>query len=278
MHKQQLIRVPLQKYICLGMLLYGAVFPNKLKATERPADVPQQAAIVEHLDTTIDLSLEFTRQDGKKIRLSELFIDQRPLILAPVYYECPRLCTLTQEGIVKALSGVDLRLGTDYKVVSLSFNHRESSELAAKRRTRYASLLKENGISEDGDGWDFLVGSEENIRELMKEIGFSFEKDQGEFIHAAMFLVLTPEGKISRYFYGVNYPAHEIRFALVDAARGKIGNTLDQVMLFCFRFDPSKGKYTLAVWNLTRAFCLSGLAVLVIFLIRMRLQEKRRYS
>ncbi len=244
-------------------------------ATEQPAQVPEQAKIVEHLEQQLELSRTFQNQRGESVELKQLFVPGRPLILAPVYYECPRLCTLTQEGLVKSLNELDLKIGEDYKVVSLSFNHLEQAELAAERAKKYHELMKDPAASANG-GWDFLVGDEKNIREIMQEIGFSFEKDGGEYIHAAMLLVLTPEGKISRYLYGIDYPSKDMRLALVEAAKGKIGNTLDQVLLYCFRFDPTKGKYTLAVWNVTRLICGAGVLLLFGLLILFRIKEKRK--
>ncbi len=244
-------------------------------ATEKPGDVPSEAAILERLDEQIDLSLSFTNQHGAKVQLKDLFIDGRPLVIAPVYYECPRLCTLTQEGVVKSLNGLELKISDDFKVVSVSFDYEEPASLASERSKKYYDLLEDGEGGKNG-GWDFLVGDKENISKLMGEIGFSFKEDQGEYIHAAILVVLTPEGKISRYLYGINYPSKDMRLALVEAAKGKIGNTLDRVFLYCFRFDPTKGKYTLAVWNVTRAFCSAGVLVLFGLLIRFRLKEKSK--
>lgn len=256
-------------------LLCLLFWPHFALCTEKPGEVPEQAKIVEHLEGQLDLSREFQNQHGETVQLKDLFIDSRPLILAPVYYECPRLCTLTQEGLVKSLNQLKLDIADDYKVVSLSFNHEEQASLAAQRAEKYHALMKDPKASAEG-GWDFLVGNKENIREIMQEIGFSFQKDGDEYIHAAMLLVLTPQGKISRYLYGIDYPSKDMRLALVEAAKGKIGNTLDQVLLYCFRFDPTKGKYTLVVWNVTRVICGAGVLLLFGLLILLRIKEKRK--
>ena len=243
-------------------------------AIERPDVVPEQAQIQEHLDRKIDLSLQFTDHQGSTRSLGSLFLENRPLILAPVYFECPRLCKLSQAGLAKTLNELDLAIGSDYKVVSYSFDHQEPAELAADRSEKYHALIKNSSAAANG-GWDFLVGGQAPIESLSKEIGFSFKEDRGEFVHAAMFVVLTPDGRISRYFYGIDFPVKNLRLALVEAAEGKIGNTLDKVFLYCFRFDPSKGKYTLAIWNITRIICGTLCILLLGFLISLRLRERR---
>ena len=256
------------------LLACGILLPSESLATERPQDVPEQANIVERLDTLLDLNLRFRDQHGNVRSLSSLFINERPLILAPVYFECPRLCKLTQASLARSLNAIELEIGREYKVVSFSFDPEEPAELAAKRAEKYHALLKNSSGAKNG-GWDFLVGEKSQTEALTKALGFSFFEDRGEYIHAAMFVVLTPDGRISRYFYGVDFPPKNLRLALVEAARGKIGNTYDKVFLYCFRFDPTKGKYTLAIWNITRVICATLFLLLVGFLISLRLREGR---
>ena len=256
-----------------GVIAAMLVTVGSAVATERPGDVPQEAAIVEHLDDPIDLSLQFRREDGSNVTLAQLMLENRPLIIAPVYFECPRLCQLTQSGLLKAINATDLILGKDYTVASVSFNSEEKPEEANAKAEKYRSLLTNPEFKPKG--WSFLVGSTASTASLMSRLGFGYKKDGTEFIHAAVIIVIMPGGKISRYPYGIEFPERDFRFSLVEAARGRIGSTVDKILFFCFRYDHFQGKYTLAIWNITRFICALGFVGLMVFLVRMYLNEKR---
>ncbi|MCB0359892.1 MAG: SCO family protein, partial [Bdellovibrionales bacterium] len=263
----------------LRQLRFALVLPVCLlsatptSATTDPGSVPEKATIVEHLDTEIDLSRSFVDQHGSSVPLSTFFASNRPVILTPVYYGCPNLCTFTLNGTTKLINELDLGLGTDYQVVSVSIDPTEGPLLASKKAKNYYGELQDSAAGEAG--WHFLTGEESNIKALMNELGFVYEKDGSEYMHTAAIMVLTPAGKIARYFYGIKFPAEQVRLALVDASEGKIGTTLDKVFLYCFRFDPTKGVYTPIVMNIVRVVSLGTLAVLCGSLLMLRFKEKR---
>jgi len=242
-------------------------------ATEKPDQVPNEANIIEHLNEKVDTDLLFTNQEGVSKPLKDFFLDDKPVIIAPVYFECPRLCTLTQQGMVDVLNKLKLEMGNDFKMLSVSFNHKEKPEQASDKFKVYSKLLAEQHTAKGG--WDFLIGDEASVIKLMQQIGFSYKEDKGEFIHSAGFIILTPKGKISRYFYGIQFEANALRFALVEAVAGKIGNSFDKVLLYCFRFDPTKGKYSLAIWNITRVVCIAFVIFLASSLIYLRMKESK---
>ncbi|MDD2943878.1 MAG: SCO family protein [bacterium] len=249
--------------------------PLPALATEDPASVPREAGIDEHTGAELPLELQFTNADGQQKPLSEFFPRNKPVILTPVYYNCPRLCGLVLAGMIKVLNEVDLQLGEDFSIISVSFNPRETPVDAAKAHAKFTEMLSDRqrkGI----DSWHFLTGTQDNINNLMQTIGYRYVEDRGEFTHAAAFVVVSPEGKISRYFYGVEHLRENMYMALLEAADGQIGSAFEQVVLYCFRFDPTKGKYTMAIMKVVRVFSLFTLALTAISMILLRLSEKRR--
>jgi protein SCO1/2 len=257
------------------MLVISAVsLPALLKATETPDTVPQDAAVIEHLGKSISLDTSFTDSEGKAVSIRELILPGRPAVITPVYYSCPRLCGLVLRGLTNTLNDLNLALGDEYSVITVSFNHEEGPELAKERSDTYRSSL--TNPEADARGWHFLTGAEQDISTLMNELGFSYTRDGEEFSHAAAFMVVSPDGTISRYFYGISHLADNLRFALLEAADGKIGNAFDRILLYCFRFDPSRGKYSLVIMNVVRVISL----VIVVFLFGtltwFRVSEIRR--
>lgn len=242
-------------------------------ATDDAKQVMVDTGVDNKLNTQIDLSIEFTGADGVTKPLRAWMLDNRPFIITPVYYRCPSLCTLTLEGVVRSLNDLPLKLGTDFKILTVSINPSENQELASKKASNYFKALTD---PEDGPrGWEFLTGSGDNIQRLMGQLGFRYKPDGAEFSHSPSIMIITPDGKISRYFNDVLYPARDLRLALVEASEGKIGTTFDRVMLFCFRYDDYHGRYTLAAMNLMRAGCGIVAVVLLFVLLRMRLREKK---
>lgn len=260
----------LAQILAFATLLW--VFPTQTIATTKPELVPEQAGIDQNLDQQLDLSLPFTDADGKTAPLSEFLIPGRPTIIVPVYYGCPRLCGFTLSGFVDLVNELDFEMGKDYKVLTVSFDHTEGPELAAKRgKEQFAKLTFPERAAR---GWSVLTGAEEPVRSLMSQLGFHFQKDGDEFTHAAGLMVLTPGGKIARYFFGIKFPATEMRYTLVEASQGRIGGIIDHVFLYCFRFDPTKGKYSLVVFNVTRVIC--GLFALALGAMLVMLRVKFR--
>ncbi len=261
----------MSNYYRLILIIQFLILPCNVSAIEHPEKLAEEASIVEHLNEQVDLSRSFTDEFGKTVTILELFLKDRPMIIVPVYFQCPRLCNYTLDGVTKLLGDLDLVLGKDYSVAIVSFNSRETSLDAHKRATKYKNSI--NTSDQAKKAWHFLTGTEENVQGIMHELGFSFLKDKEEFAHAAVFMVLTPNGKISRYFYGIQYKPRDVRLALVEAARGRIGSTLERVFLYCFHFDALRGKYTLVAMNLVRVVSLSVLGILVATLIILKLKE-----
>ncbi len=238
-------------------------------------------AFEQKLGETIPGELELVDSEGRPVGLGEL-VTTRPALLVPVYYDCPMLCGLTLEGLTKALKTLSLTPGSDFDVIAFSIDPAETAEQARAARARTLARLADSGVARDridagGAGWHFLVGSEAVVARLTEAIGFSFSSDEatGELAHAAGLLVLTPDGVIARVFFGVEFPPRDLRLALVEAGAGRIGNVVDQILLYCFRYDPASGRYTAAILNLVRAGGGLTLLVLLGFLFRSWRSERR---
>lgn len=258
------------KRIFAAFLLFILLPTSALWAIEHPENDLEKVGISTKQGDLIDLGLVFTNSKGEKEPLSTIFAGTKPVILVPVYYGCPRLCGFLLSGVVELLNGLQLNLGSDYKIVTVSFDETEGPELAAERAKQYREQLKNrsNSVSD----WHFLVGSKESITPLMKQIGFRYMKDGQEFAHSAVIIILTPGGKISQYFTGINFAPWDVKLSLVEASQGGIGSAIDHILLYCFRFDPTKGKYTWAAFNVMRAGGVLSLLALaaVIFLSARR--------
>jgi protein SCO1/2 len=212
----------------------------------------------QRLHEQIPLALEFRDETGRGVSLGKYFGTQ-PVILIPDYYRCPRLCPLVLDGLVKSLRTLAFTAGKQFQVLAVSIDARDTPTVAAAKKAQY---VKQYGRPEAAAGWHFLTGEPEAIRSLTRAVGFRYvydtEKDQ--FAHAAGLVVLTPQGRLSRYFYGVEYAPRELRLSLVEAAGNKIGSPVDQLLLFCYHYDPATGKYSLAIMNVLR---LAGIVTLV---------------
>ena len=196
------------------------------------------------------LDLTFRDETGQPVTLGQYF-GSKPVILALVYYECPMLCTLTLNGLVSALKAVSFDVGNQFNVVTVSFNPAETPNLAAAKKETY---LKSYGRAGADAGWHFLTGDAANIKRLVDAVGFRYRyvPEQKQFAHAAGITVLTPSGKIARYFFGVEFAPRDLRLGLVEAANEKIGSPVDQLLLYCFHYDPVTGKYGAVVMNIIR--------------------------
>jgi protein SCO1/2 len=194
--------------------------------------------------------------------------------LSLVYYECPMLCTLVLNGVVSALKPVALEPGKDYDVIAVSFDSRETPELAAAKKKVYLDRFGKPGAEA---AWSFLTGDAATLERLTKAVGFRYAWDEEtkQFAHPSGIVVLTPQGKIARYLFGVEYAPKDVRLALVEASEGKVGGFADQVLLFCYKYDPTRGRYSAAVINLVRAGALLTVVSLVTFIGVSRRRERR---
>ena len=228
-------------------------------STAMPAQL-QNVGFEPQLNAQIPLDLAFADETGAQVQLRDYF-KQKPVVLAFVYYGCPMLCNQVEQGVVGALRMLSFTPGRDYEVVFVSFDPRESADMAAQKKS---SALKHFGKPETAAGWHFLTGTKESIDAATKAANFryTFDAKSNLFAHASGIMLLTPDGRISRYFYGVEYPGRDMRLGLVDASAGKIGNPIDHVLLFCYQYDPTSATYSASILKIVR---LGG--ILTIFMI-----------
>jgi len=245
-----------------------------------PAPLPPALAgvgIDQKLNAPVPLDLQFRDEFNRRVPLSTYF-HGKPVLLALVYYRCPMLCTQILNGVETSLKAVSLNPGQDFEVVSVSFDPKDTAETAAGKRKM---ILQRYGRPNTANGWHFLTGDEPEIRALTEAAGFHYRFDSatGQFAHASAIMILTPEGRLSRYFYGVEYAPRDVRLGLVEASANKIGSPVDQILLFCFHYDPATGKYGAIAMNMVRGagavFVLLGGGVLLI-VFRRDLRRFRR--
>jgi protein SCO1 len=202
------------------------------------------------LSAHLPLDLAFRDETGRNVQLRDYFIE-KPVLLALVYYGCPMLCDQLEQGVVGALRMLSFNPGRDYEVVFVSFDPRETPDMAAQKKETAMTHFRR---PETSSGWHFLTGSKESIEALTKGANFrySFDEKSGLFAHASGIMLLTPDGRISRYFYGVEFPARDVRLGLVDSSAGKIGTPIDRALLFCYHYDPSSARYSASILKIIR--------------------------
>jgi protein SCO1/2 len=240
--------------------------------------VLEKVGIEERLGSPLPLDVELVGADGRPWALRQAFDGRRPVVLALVYYECPMMCGLILSGAAKAMRESGLALGADFQAITISFDPDEKPAQGAERRRGY---LQSMGRSDAGTDWPFLVGTAAATRAIADAVGFGYEKDPvtGEWAHLAAIVVLTPGGKVSRYLYGVEYPAKELRLSLVEAAGGKVGTSFDRFLLTCYRYDPASRRYEPYAWGFVRAGGLATavlLGGLIVALVRRERRGKAR--
>ncbi len=265
----------------LGVLLALALGAGPLWADERIVD-PQQmpgplrdVRFDQQLGAELPKNAEFRDETGRAVQLGDYF-GERPVVLAFVYYNCPMLCSLVLGGLAKSVGVLPFVAGQDFEVVIISFNPAETPAQAQEAKTR--TLSTRFGRPESALGWHFLSGSAEAIQRVTSSAGFRYAylPESGEFAHAGGILVATPAGQIAQYFYGVEYPSKDLRLALVEASAQKIGTLVDQVLLYCYRYDPKLGKYTALTLRIMRLAGLAFVLVLSTFLWLMWRRERVR--
>jgi protein SCO1/2 len=240
----------------------------------------QGVGIDQNLNAQIPLELKFKDETGQAVRLGQYFRD-KPVVLALVYYECPGLCDLILNGLSHAMEQISLNVGADYEVVTVSFNPKESWQLAGAKKATYLERYNRPGaLAGAKAGWHFLTGDQASIKSLADTVGFHYKYDpvNNQFAHASAIFVLTPEGKISRYFYGIEYKPRDFRLGLVEASANKIGSAADQVMLFCYHYDPTTGKYGMAITQVTRVLGTATVLLLGGFVFIMLRRERHSHS
>jgi protein SCO1/2 len=234
----------------------------------KPANlITSRIAFDQKLGAEIPASLVFRDETGKEVRLADYF-GKRPIILTLVYYECPMLCTQELNGLLTALRTISYQPGKDFDILTVSIDPHETPDLAMKKKKSYLASYNRDHAAE---GWHFLTGAESSITSLTQSAGFHavYDSLSHQFAHATGILILTPEGKISRYFFGIEYAPRDLKFALIEASGNKIGSLADKLLLYCYHYDPTKGKYGAWVMNIMRIGGIIAIIVvtaLIIFL------------
>jgi protein SCO1/2 len=229
--------------------------------------------IDEHLGRDIDLNLTFIAENGYPVKLSDYFHKGRPVILNLIYYSCPMLCDLILNGQTAVMKEIPWNPGTEYEVVTISIDPHESFDLARRKKVTYLGAF-----DRPAPGWHFLCDQDGNAKKLAEQIGYHYRYDerQNQFAHTAGIFILTPEGKMSRYLYGVRYHARDVRFALAEASENKTSMTIERVLLFCYHYDPTTNAYVMFASNFMRAGGILTVIILATFLFRMIRVERRR--
>ena len=243
--------------------------------------IPQQTApvpgadITERLGQSVSIdSIFLVNETGDTLSMAEIMIPGKPILLNMGYFDCPKLCGLVTNGMLAGMKQTVWTPGSEYQVLTVSLNPSEGYQLAAEKRQNYLKSFDRVGAE---TGWSFLTGSEANLNELMKQTGFGFVWDESseQFIHAAALVVLSPEGVITRYLYGIQFPELQLRNALYEAADGKVGSTIDKIVLYCFEYDPLSNSYVPQAINMMKLGGLVTMLGLGIFLGLFWLRERR---
>lgn len=256
----------------VAVLTIGLVVPVPVRA-QSPAQVIQEVKFEQRIGNPLPLELTFRDETGETVQLARYF-GKKPVVLALVYYECPMLCTFVLNGLVKSLKPLSFEPGREFEIVVVSFNPRETPQLAAQKKQIY---LEEYRRVNTWAGWHFLTGDEENIRKLTDAAGFHYIYDEAEkqYAHASGIMVAKPDGKLFRYFYGIEYAPRDLKLALMEASTEKIGTPVDQVLLFCFHYDPQTGKYGVLITRIIRVAGTATVVAVGLLLFVMFRRERR---
>ncbi len=257
--------------IMISVFLFAGAAEAQLN--QKPA-ILEDIGVDEKLGDQIPLDAEFTNSEGEIVTIAELMIDGKPVLLNPLYYDCPMLCNLVVEGVYNVVEELQWSPGKDYTIISYSIDPDENYRLAAESKNRYMNELNRAGSE---DGWHFLTGSEEQIRKLSEATGFRYMKDEriGEYIHPAAIMFLSPEGVITRYLYGTRFSEFDLRNALYESADGQIGSTIERAVLYCFTYDPASESYVPVAMNIMKLGGLATMIILGIFLGLFWRKERR---
>jgi len=257
---------------------FGAVILTLLTAQQVHAQsytegLQQRIGIDQKLGDQIPLDLRFVDSEGNTVHLRDFF-GEKPIVLSLVYFDCPMLCTQVINSLLRAMNVLSFGAGTEFDVLTISIDPGETPELANAKKIEY---LKNYRGREGSTGWHFLTGDQQQIDELAAAVGFRYEYDEptDQYIHASGIMVLTPEGKLARYFYGIDYPPRDLRWGLVEAADGAIGNPIDQLLLLCYSYDPMTGKYGVYIRNSLRIGGFATILALGSFIVVMLRRERR---
>jgi len=271
----------LRSIFVLAVLLFAgarsfaqAVPDNTGQAATNLPTILQNVTFRPELNAQMPLETAFTDESGKSVQLAQYFHQQKPVLVAFVYYGCPMLCTQLEQGVVGSLRMLSFNPGRDYDVIFVSFDDRDTAQMAAAKKKTSLDHFRR---PETAAGWHFLTGSKESIASITNAGNFHFNYDTKNnlFAHASGIMLLTPDGRISRYFYGVEFPGRDLRLGLVDASQGKIGTPVDKMLLFCFQYDPSTARYSATILSIMRLMAVGTVAGLLLMILIFRRRDKR---
>ncbi len=233
-----------------------------LVSSAQPTEL-KNVGIKEQLGHQIDLNMTFKDENGQTVKLSHYINGSKPVIISPVYYNCPRLCNFHLNGLTEALQKLDWSPGQKFEVLALSFDSKETPELASAKKDSYMKLYNRPGTEQ---GWHFLTTDEKTVQQFTKEVGFDFKwnEEAKEWAHASAAIIISPNGKITRYLPGIVFEPQNIKLALTESGEGKVGNFIDSLVLYCFQYNPHKSEYTLAAFQMMK---LAGLAMVIVLAI-----------
>ena len=266
------------RIVAVSIAVLAHLADTNVASAQRKEPLPKAlegVEIIEHPDTTIPLDLEFTDSSEKKVTLRQLFDSDRPVLLTLNYSNCPMLCSLQLNGLFDALKLMQWDMGDKFQMITISIDPLETPERADLTKRKYLKIYRRAGSIQ---GYHCLVGKEENIRALADAVGFhyKYDRDTRQYLHAAVTMVITPDGRISRYLYGVDYDPQTLRFSLLEAAEGKVGSPMEQILLFCFHYDAEKGRYGPAAFRLMQVGGCMTVLVLGSTIWILRRREKSR--
>jgi protein SCO1/2 len=254
--------------------------PSQAGTSSGLPEALKTVGIEQKLNGQLPLDAEFKNETGAVVKLGDYFGKDRPVVLALVYYECPMLCSEVLNGLTGSLKGISFDAGKEFDVVAISFDARENdkSELAKNKKASYLKRYGRGNGSENG--WHFLTGSQSEIDKVTQAVGFNYKYDEAtdQFAHAGGVMIITPEGKISRYLYGIDYAPKDLKFALMESAEGKIGNAVEQLYLYCFHYNPATGRYGLEILSVMRLMAVATVLGLVGMLFVFWRRERNKSS
>lgn len=264
-------------YVLYALLSAALGLPLRAQILNSGAPPPmlREVGIDQKLGAPLPLDLTFRDERGETVQLQQYF-GEKPVILSFVYYECPMLCTQVLNGLLESLRTLSFDVGKQFEIVTVSFDPGETPKLAADKKASYVKQYKRAGAEQ---GWHFLTGDTASIRQLTQAAGFRYTYDPAtdQFAHASGIMVVTPQGKMARYFYGIEYSGRDLRLALVEAAENKIGSPVDALLLYCFHYDPLTGKYGLVIMNVLRLAGVATVMALGTFMLVMFRRDRREH-
>jgi protein SCO1/2 len=257
-----------------AVMIAGEFSHSSAQPVDAVTGALKRAGITERLGEFIDAEATLVDESGAQVAVGDYFDGEKPVILNFVYHSCPMLCSMVLEATTKAVYDLDWTPGDEYRIVSISISDSDTPETATRQKAKYVEKLGKQGA---GEGWHFLTGTADQVASVAASVGFEYEKDadSGEYGHAAAIMLLSPNGKVSRYFYGIDYAPFDVRAGLVEASEGVVGNVIDRLIMYCFMYDPAEGSYVPEAWLAMRL--AGGLTVLALgtFLGIFWIRERR---